>query len=164
MLTAITLVGGGVGDGRARAWVGSKVSSAQELSLPYSGQNLIPGCWSRSPEGQTQGSSVLWTMPLTSGWGPWSKRALQGGPCQLQRSELSPMCCPCTHQQLLPSLCLDKTLSAGKVHLSLSNAVNFSPSLFLQQSAGISPQEIWTSTKCLSPVGVCWSQHSPGLP
>lgn len=59
MLTAITLVGGGVGDGGARAWVGSKVSSAQEFSLPYLGQNLIPGCWSRSLEGQTQASSVL---------------------------------------------------------------------------------------------------------
>ena len=47
----------------------------------------------------------------------------QGGPCQLQRSELSPMCRPCTHQQLLPLLCLDKVLRAGKVHLSLSNAV-----------------------------------------
>ena len=59
VLTVITLVGGGVGDGGARAGVRSEVSSAQELSLPYSGQNLIPGCWSRSPEGQTQASSVL---------------------------------------------------------------------------------------------------------
>lgn len=61
--------------------------------------------------------------PSLQAGGPGARGALQGGPCQLQRSELSPMCCPCTHQQLLPLLCLDKALSAGKVHLSLSSAV-----------------------------------------
>lgn len=36
--------------------------------------------------------------------------------------------------------------------------------LFLQNSARISPQEIWSSTKPLLFVSVCSNQHSPGLP
>lgn len=52
VLAAITLVGGGAGDGvvRASAWCEPGFSSAQGPSLPCSnqGQNQGPRCWSRS--------------------------------------------------------------------------------------------------------------------
>ena len=125
MLTAVTLVGGGVGDGGARAGAGSEVSSAQELSLPYWGQNSISGCWGRSPEGQTQASSVLRTTPLASGWGPWSKGALHR--CSAHVSYIGLSCLQCAAHvhtsNCFPCSYLDKALSDGKVHLSLSNAV-----------------------------------------
>ena len=50
VLAAITLVGGGAGDGVVRASAGVSFSSAQGPSLPCSnqGQNQGPRCWSRS--------------------------------------------------------------------------------------------------------------------
>ena len=53
VLAAITLVGGGAGDGGVGPEPGmSQVFYAQWLSLPYLGQGKSPRCRSRSPEGQ----------------------------------------------------------------------------------------------------------------
>ena len=86
---------------------------------------MISGCWGRSPEGQTQASSVLRTTPLASGWGPWSKGALDR--CSAHVNYIGLSCLQCAAHvhtsNCFPCSYLDKALSDGRVHLSLSNAV-----------------------------------------
>ena len=109
--------------------------SAQQLSLLYWGRGLIPSCWSRSPEDQAQAGSVFFRCVLSPLPAPGPLPQVGGAEARggglhgrsahvsyRQRSELSPVCCPGRHQQLLPLLCSDAALSAGKVHLTLSNA------------------------------------------
>ena len=51
VLAAITLMGGGAGDGGARAGVRCEAGLAI-FSVAYQGWGQVPSCWSRSPEGQ----------------------------------------------------------------------------------------------------------------
>lgn len=114
--------------------------SAQWLSLPYRGQNLISNCWRRNPEGPAWAGSV----PFKCVFSPFPALGLlpllgwvlkQGSPCGLsaylghkQSSELSLMCCLCRGQQLFTLLCLDTAL--GPSPLCPSQAVTpLSPSL-----------------------------------
>ena len=139
VLVSITFVGGG-----ARDW-GVRAGARCEVGLPlcsvaittYSGWGLILSCWSRSPEGQAQASSLPFKcvcFPLFwhkdnfprggecwSKWRPWSDRDL--------------MCCLCRHSWL----CSDAASDA-------------SPLLVCMEVWAVvkqSPSEIWAASNAL---------------
>lgn len=99
MLAALTLVGGMAGDGRSRAHAGCEKGHlpAQWPSAPCGqGWDLLPSCWSRSPEsqpgaGSTPLSVCVFSSPHTRIFAPKEGRAEASGAHVLTESHVLPV-------------------------------------------------------------------------